>query len=425
MKNARYEVTTLANGLTVATAEMPHMESACVGLWALTGSRHEEPRRNGIAHFVEHLLFKGTPTRTAYDISREIEGIGASLDAFTTEDHTCYYTRGPAETMPRMAEVLVDLYTNATLDPQEIEREREVVLEEISMYRDNPSQHVEDLLAAAAWPEHPLGLPITGSEASVSRIRRGDLFAYHRERYSGENTILTVSGRVTHAQVLDLMGADLEALPRGKPVPYEPVPNFLRQSGPRRMEEARDVEQAHLCIGFHTFGRHDTRRYALRLLNVLLGENMSSRLFQVLREESGLCYSVSSDAVTLEDTGLLSLYAGLDVDNVPRALELVAACLRDFTRKPVTRDLLGQALAYTVGQNRLSLEGSLSQMMWIGESLLSYQTIVEPAETFRRLGQVTAEEVREVAQNLFRPEGTAIAFIGSEIPELALNGFLV
>jgi predicted Zn-dependent peptidase len=191
------------------------------------------------------------------------------------------------------------------------------------------------------------------------------------------------------------------------------------------MEEARDVEQAHLCIGFHTFGRHDTRRYALRLLNVLLGENMSSRLFQVLREESGLCYSVSSDAVTLEDTGLLSLYAGLDVDNVPRALELVAACLRDFTRKPVTRDLLGQALAYTVGQNRLSLEGSLSQMMWIGESLLSYQTIVEPAETFRRLGQVTAEEVREVAQNLFRPEGTAIAFIGSEIPELALNGFLV
>ncbi len=424
MNTVRYEVTRLGNGLTIATAEMPHLESACLGLWALTGSRHEEPRKNGIAHFVEHLLFKGTPTRNAYDISREIEGIGASLDAFTTEDHTCYHTRGLAETLPRMADVLIDLYCNATLDPQEIEREREVVLEEIAMYRDNPSQHVEDLLAAAAWPEHPVGLPITGTEASVSRIRRGDLFAYHRERYSGRNTIVTVAGRVTHAEVVDLMGESLSGLPEGSEVPYAPVPDSLRMNGPRRLDEARDVEQAHICIGFHTAGRHDPRRYALKLLNVLLGENMSSRLFQVLREETGLCYSVSSDVVTLEDTGLLSLYAGLDVDHVPQALDLIATCLRDFTRLPVTRDLLQQALAYTIGQGRLSLESSYSQMMWIGESLQAYQRIVEPAETFSRFGEVTVAEVREVAATVFRPEGTAIAYIGSEIPEMALDGFL-
>jgi predicted Zn-dependent peptidase len=424
MNTPRYEVTRLENGVTIATAEMPHMESACAGLWALTGSRHEEPKRNGIAHFVEHLLFKGTPGRTAYDISRQIEGIGASLDAFTTEDHTCFYSRGPAETLPAMVDVLVDIYRNATLDPQEIEREREVVLEEISMYRDNPSQHVEDLLAAAAWPGHPLGLPITGTEASVNRIKRGDLFAYHRQRYSGVNTVATVAGKVEHAAVVDLLGPVLESMLPGEAVPFAPVPHHMRQSGPRRLDETRDVEQAHLCIGFHTFGRHDPRRYALKILNVLLGENMSSRLFQLLREESGLCYSVSSDAVTLEDCGLLSLYAGLDVDNVPRALELTAGCLRELIRKPVSQDLLQQALNYSIGQSRIALESSASQMMWIGESLLSYQRIVDPGDSFGRLAKVTAEEVRMVAEEAFRPEVTAIAYIGSEVPEMALDGFL-
>ncbi len=424
MNTPRYQITRLANGVTIATAEMPHMESACVGLWALTGSRHEEVKRNGIAHFVEHLLFKGTPTRNAYEISRQIEGIGASLDAFTTEDHTCYYSRGPAETLAAMADVLIDIYCNASFDPQEIEREREVVIEEISMYRDNPSQHVEDLLAAAAWPGHPLGLPITGSEASVKRIKRGDIFSYHRQRYSGVNTVVTVSGRVEHNAVVDLIAPKLESMDPGETIPFSTVPPHMRQSGPRRMDETRDVEQAHLCIGFHTFGRHDSRRYALKILNVLLGENMSSRLFQLLREESGLCYSVSSDAVTLEDCGLISIYAGLDVDNVPRALELTAGCLRDFSRKQATPDLIRQALAYSVGQSRMSLESSLSQMMWIGESIISYQRIIDPRDSFARLSEVTPESVREVAAEVFRPEATAIAYIGSEVPELALDGFL-
>lgn len=424
MNTPSYRITRLPNGITLATAEMPHMESACVGLWALTGSRHEEVKRNGIAHFVEHLLFKGTPTRTAYDISREIEGIGASLDAFTTEDHTCFYTRGPAETLPAMADVLIDIYCNASFDPQEIEREREVVIEEIAMYRDNPSQHVEDLLAAAAWPGHPLGLPITGTEASVKRISRGDLFSYHRQRYSGANTVVTVTGRVQHEAVLEMMGPALEMMDAGEPIPFAAVPGQLRQGGLRRIDETRDVEQAHLCIGFHTFGRHDPRRYTLKILNVLLGENMSSRLFQLLREENGLCYSVSSDAVTLEDCGLLSIYAGLDVDNVPRALEWTAACLRDFARKRVSPELIRQALAYTVGQSRISLESSLSQMMWIGESLISYQRIIDPKESFAKLGEVTAEAVREVASEVFRADSTAIAYIGSEVPEMALDGFL-
>jgi predicted Zn-dependent peptidase len=424
MNIPRYQITRLTNGVTLATAEMPHMESACVGLWAMTGSRHEEVKRNGIAHFVEHLLFKGTPTRNAYDISREIEGIGASLDAFTTEDHTCFYTRGPAETLPQMADVLMDLYSSASFDPQEIEREREVVIEEIAMYRDNPSQHVEDLLAAAAWPGHPLGLPITGTEPSVKRISRGDLFSYHSQRYSGINTVVTVTGRVEHNAVVDLMGPSLQQMEPGDPIPFAPVPGQMRQSGLRRIDETRDVEQAHLCIGFHTFGRHDPRRYALKILNVLLGENMSSRLFQLLREESGLCYSVSSDAVTLEDCGLLSIYAGLDVDHVPRALELTADCLRQFAKKAATPDLIRQALTYTVGQSRISLESSLSQMMWIGESLISYQRIIDPRESFARLGEVNAEAVREVAAEVFRAESTAIAYIGSEVPEMALDGFL-
>ena len=183
--NVTYHTTALKNGATIATAEMPHMESACLGVWAGVGSRNEPPNLNGIAHFVEHLLFKGTPSRDAYQISREIEGMGASIDAFTTEDHTCFYTRGPAETLPGMADVLLDMICHPNCDPVEIEREREVILDEIHMYCDNPAQHVEDLLGAAAWPDHPLGRPITGTIDSVAQINRGDLFGFSPEPLHG------------------------------------------------------------------------------------------------------------------------------------------------------------------------------------------------------------------------------------------------
>ncbi len=422
--NANYRTTRLSNGIVLATAEMPYMQSVACGVWCTAGSRHETPALNGIAHLVEHLLFKGTPSRDSFDISREVESLGASLDAFTTEDHTCFSVRGPAETFARLAVVLADLYQHPTIDPAELEREREVVLEEIAMYRDNPAQHVEDLLGLAAWPNHPLGMPITGSEDSVAQISRGDVFAFHQGFYTGSNTFVTVAGAIRHEEAVDTLAPLFADLPAGEPADFLPIPTLMRFNGPRRVEELRGIEQSHLCIGFHSASRHDAMRFPLRLLSVLLGENMSSRLFQVLREEQGLCYSISSDVLALEETGLLSIYAGLDSEEVPRALELVERCLRDFTEQTVTPEALRDAQTYAIGQSRLALESVAQQMLWCGECLLAHQRIVEPAETVAALEAVRPEEVREAAQAVFHQDHAALAYIGSEIPEFALDGFL-
>lgn len=422
--NATYQVSRLPNGVIIATASMPQMESVCCGLWSMAGSRHETLEENGIAHFVEHLLFKGTPTRDAYSISREIEGLGASIDAFTTEDHTCYYCRGPAETYPLMADVLVDIYSHPMFDPAELEREREVVLDEIAMYRENPSQHVEDLLGLSAWPDHPLGMPISGTETSLKSLRRGDLFRFHQTHYTGATTIATVAGRISHEEALDELAHRLAELPEGAPTSFAPVPESMWNSGPRHCHEIRDLDQAHLCIGFHTPGRLHPDRFPLKLLNVLLGENMSSRLFQVLREEHGLCYSIVSDMVHLHETGLLSIYTGLDAESLPEALELTSQCLREFATVPVSRERIQHALNYTIGQARLGLETSLQQMMWIGESIIAHGHIVDPAETFSELRQVSPEDVQRTAQETFQQQRYATAYVGSESPELALDQFL-
>lgn len=421
---AQYHVTRLPNGVTICSAEMPAMESACLGVWALVGSRHESPRLNGIAHLTEHLLFKGTPTRDAYGISCEIEGMGASVDAYTTEDHSCYSVQGPAETLPHLADVLMDMFCRPSFDPVEMEREREVVLEEIASYQDNPAQHVEDLLGLAAWPDHALGRPITGTEDTVAGIKRGDLFTFHQTRYTGKNVIVTASGKVNHQQVVDLVTPLIGDLPEGEKLICHKVPPSMRINGPRRCEEVRDTEQSQLCIGFHTTGRTAKERHALRILNVLLGENMSSRLFQVLREEHGLCYSIYSDWLPLEDTGLLSIATSMDLNNVPLALELIEGCLREFALETVEPKRLQQAINYTVGQGRVALELARHQMVWCGENIMAFDRVVEPAEAFETLKKVTAEEVREVAEEIFHPKGAAVAYIGTEVPEAALDGFL-
>ncbi|MFT5466868.1 MAG: putative Zn-dependent peptidase [Verrucomicrobiales bacterium] len=425
MKSASYQTTRLLNGVTIATAEMPHMESVCVGAWVGVGSRFESPAMNGIAHFVEHLVFKGTPTRDATQISREIEELGASVGAFTTEDHTCFFTRGLTENLGELTEVLLDIVCRPTFDPAEIEREREVILEEISMYRDTPSQHVEDLLGEAAWPDHALGRPITGTHVSVAQINRGDLFSFHQTRYTGSNLIITASGKVNHDEFVRLVEPAASALEKGERATYHRVPTPMSESGPRRCDEVRDIEQSHLCIGFHACSRNDPERHALKVLSVLLGENMSSRLYQVLREEHGLCYSIYSDALPLDDTGLLSIYAGLDLDNIPQALDLIAGVLKEFAENSIDSKMIESAVNYVVGQSRLSLEGTEQQMTWCGESLLAHNRVVEPIEAFERLRNVTAADVKSLAQRVFHPSRTAVGYIGPEIPEFALDGFLM
>ncbi len=407
-----YRLTTLPNGTRVASIEMPHMQSVSVGIWAMVGGRYEPKPLCGISHFIEHLMFKGTEKRNARKISEAVEGVGGYLNAFTTEDHTCYYAKAAAAHLPILCDVLGDMYLNSQFAPTEIERERDVIREEILMVHDNPSQHVQELLSETLWPDHPLGRPLTGTAETISGLDRETFLGFRQKYYNGRTTLITVAGRTTHECVLELMGPTLGALPAGR------VPRFARPGDneqancPRITAVKQEIEQTHLAMGFYAYGRQDERRFALKLLSVILGENMSSRLFQKLRERYGFCYSVQSGIVSLEDTGALTIFAALDPAKLEKAVRVILQELDRLCLQPPSRSELRKAQDYTIGQTMMGLESTTNQIMWMGESLLSYKKVVDPAEVERRLLAVTPEEVRSVAQDCLQRAKLGIALAG-------------
>ena len=410
-----YQLTTLSNGVRVATAEMPHMTSVCVGLWAGVGGRHESARLNGAAHFLEHLLFKGTRRRSARRLSGEGEGLGGYLDAFTAEDHTCYFAKAEAGRLEQVSDVLIDLYLYSRLPAAEVERERGVIREEILMYQDQPAQVAEELLAAALWPSHPLGRPLAGTLETVASLRRDELIDFWRAGYHARSTVLAIAGRVEHAQVLAKVAPALAEMPGGRLprcTPWQSKDRRRKASTPRVVVEKRDTEQVQIVLGFLAPGRRDTGRFAVRLLSTLLGEKMDSRLFQSLRERRGLCYSVQSETATLAETGLLSISVGLDAKHLRAALGLIRRELDRLCAQPVSARELKAARDYLIGQHRLSLESTTSQMMWLGESLLGYGRVMSPTVTEAAFLAVTAADLQAAAQASLRDGFRALAAVG-------------
>lgn len=384
------------------------MHSVAIGLWTGLGSRHECAQTSGAAHFIEHLLFKGTPSRDAATIAREIERIGGSVNAFTSEDHTCYYVTGPAERTEHLCDVLCDMYSHPLIQANDVDLERDVIKEEIAMVRDQPSQWLEDLLSEAAWGnDHPLGRTITGTPETLDGMNRDTLLAAHATGYVGAQTVATVAGRIENHAALDILSQRLADLPAGQPTAMAPAPS---PGCPSRIE-VDDIEQAHLAIGFHSAGRHDESRYALKLLNVILGENMSSLLFQKLREQEAVCYSVQSDVMTFDDTGLLHIYAAVDPKNLDRTLTVTTETLADLIATDIDETTVEDAKTYVIGQSRIALESTSSQMMWAGESLLSYGRVRDPEISHDRIAAVTAEEMRTIAATLFTPENLVLAAV--------------
>lgn len=418
-QDVSYEISELPNGVRIATAEMPHMASVSLGFWASVGSRNEAPDEHGAAHFVEHLLFKGTESRSASAIVREIEGVGASVDAYTSEDHTCYYTRGPAELFDSMADVLADMYQHSTFQPADIENERSVIKEEIAMVYDQPSQYLDDLLSAAAWgADKPLGRSITGTTESISALGQRELKHFFDRSYIGAQCIVTAAGNVTHAQTLEVLAPRLENLAPGeRQVLVKPQ---LQSAQAAFCVASRDTEQIHFSIAFHAFDRHDDQRYAQKLLSVLLGENMSSLLFQKLREEEAVCYSIQTDVMTYEDAGLFNIYCALDPEHLSRALEVIADTLAQLRRELPDAHSLEESKAYTIGQSRIALESTSAQMTWVGEAVMAYGRLLDPANSQKRLQAVSCEDIRQVAAELFSPERLVIAAVGPEGVESTL-----
>ena len=407
-----FKTTESIGGIPLVVSEMEQVESVCVGLWFPAGSRYEPASASGALHFIEHLLFKGTKRRNARQISEAIEGVGGYLNAFTSEEMSCYHAAAPATQIGLLFDVLTDMVENSVFAPDEIERERGVILEEIKMYEDQPSQVVQDRLNELLWPRHGLGRPITGTLASVAKLTRNELLAARRKFYDPSRMTVTVAGRTTVAEVTKLMGRR-----RGSPQSLRAVraPVTDRKRYPAFSGVRKSIEQTHLAIGLLGLSRHDPRRYALKMLSVILGENMSSRLFQLIRERYGLAYSISTQVSFFHDTGSFNIVAGVENEKAAQALRMSLKTLAAIAQKAPSAGELRRARDYVIGQMYLGLEGTANQMMWAGEGMIGYSSVLCPREAAQRIAKVTAEEVRAVAASLMKNDRLAVAVVGPSV----------
>ena len=404
-----YHITRLPNGLRLATAELPHMASVSLGIWSAVGSRYERSGETGISHFIEHMLFKGTRRRSAAQISQEIEGLGGYINACTSEESTCYHARAHASHAATLMDVLADMYLNPVFDRQEITRERRVIKEEIAMTLDQPSQHVLELSDESLWPDQPLGRSIAGDERTLNRTRRRELAGFHARHYVSGSTVVVAAGDIRHRDLLDLSKRWAGRVATGKRSSWFPAVNG--QTRPEIKLFTRNMEQTQFALGIRTCSRHDPRRFSLRLANVILGENMSSRLFQSIREEHGLAYSIYSTPNFYHDTGSLTIAAGLDTTHTQKALKLTLDELRRLRDKPPGARELRRARDYLIGQLELSLESTESQMNWVGEQLLGFDQIIPPDEIKARLNEIRPGDIPRVVSDFFRPERLCLSLV--------------
>lgn len=403
----RYQTARCRNGMRVALAHLPESECVAYSLHLPVGGRHDPAGRAGLAHFLEHLSFKGTATRDARDLSFEIENAGAGIDAFTCEDETAYEARGDAETLPKLVEILADMLWHSTYPPGEIELEGEVIAEEILMYRENPSDHIGDLLSAATWAPHPLGEPITGTEDTLARIDRPAILDFAATHHRRRDLVIAVAGPYDMAEVLELVDA---VVPEATNPPPPPVP-APPPDGPRERSEIRDTHQLQFALAHRGFGRRDPRRHALMLLSMILGEGSSSRLFQSLREERGLCYQVDCQTNLFEEAGTLEIHAGLDPEAAEEAREVIDAECRDLVANGPRADELARAKRLATSSNRAAMESTASHASWVARALLDHGRVVTPAEALAELDAVTPDQVRAVARQIFQPLNRATAEI--------------
>jgi len=416
------KLTTLSGGLRVATCEMPHVQTAAMGIWASVGGRHEPAPLNGISHFIEHMLFKGTRRRSARQIMQEIEGVGGDMNAYTAEERTCYYATAAAEYFPRVCDVLCDIYLDPRFSKQDIDRERGVIGEEILMYRDEPSSHVQELLNATFWPRHPLGRPLTGTLQTIEGMGRGEFLDYRASHYHASSTVVSAAGKISHDEVVARVEHRLAGLGKGRKPGAKPAP--VPPPRPRLCVEARDIQQTQVALALPAFSHKDARRYAFHLMHILLGGNASSRLFQELREKRGLCYSVSTHPLTLDDTGVFNISVGLDKKNLEKSLGLILAGFKVLGTKLVGTAELRRAKEYAIGSSRMSLERTSSQNMRLGSSVLVYGKIVDPEEVHEKIRAVTPEEIRVAAQEILDPSRITLALVGPSPDEEMLQRIL-
>jgi predicted Zn-dependent peptidase len=402
--------TLLPGGLRVVTEHVPGVRSASVGIWVGVGSRDEQPAVAGAAHYLEHLLFKGTRKRDAARIAEEIDAVGGELNAFTAKEHTCYYAHVLDEDLPLAVDLVCDVVFDALLSEPEMETERRVVLEEIAMRDDDPEDLLHDAFCGALMPDHPLGRPVLGTEQSITELSRNALHGFYRRRYTLPRMVLAVAGNVQHRDVLRLVRKALGERLHGEATPVAPRTGRARIGTAPRLElHTDDTEQAHLMVGMRAISRHDERRFVIGVLNAALGGGMSSRLFQEIRERRGLAYQVYSSVASYADTGHLSVYAGASPDRLGEVVSVLREVLTSVARDGLSDAEVARGKGQLRGGLVLGLEDTSSRMSRIGKGELSYGDYLTVEQTLARIDAVTGEDVATLAKELLtRPIAAAL-----------------
>jgi predicted Zn-dependent peptidase len=406
-----YERTILDNGLRILTSTMPHIQSATIAFFIGTGSRYESDEQSGASHFIEHMLFKGTAKRpTARAIATAIERSGGIFNASVGQEESTYWAKVTQPNLDIALDVLTDLLRHARFDPAEIDRERDVIAKEINLTLDTPDDLVHILNNQLVWPNHPLGRDVAGSEESIASLNRDSLLAYMNNHYLPNNTVVSVAGNVEHEAVVDQVDACLGDWVRGEVAAYQPAQHD--QSEPRVRVQDKDTRQAYLCLSVPGLPRNHPDRLALRLLNVVLGEGMSSRLFNGIRGRRSLAYSVHSYISALYDTGVIGVTASVDPEYIGDAVEVVLTEWDKLRREEIPSEELDRTKDFIKGQLLLSLEDSLNVALWFGSQEILFPEILTCEEAIEAIEAITTADIQRVAQKLFLWEKLNLAVIG-------------
>ncbi|MFD1066273.1 M16 family metallopeptidase [Oceanobacillus locisalsi] len=388
---------TSSNGVRIVLESMPSVRSVTIGVWIKTGSRNETIHNNGISHFLEHMFFKGTKTRSAQDIAEAFDSVGGQINAFTSKEYTCFYAKVLDTHKAFALEVLADMFFESTFDEEEMEREKKVVYEEIKMCEDTPDDIVHDLLAEAAYGKHPLGYPILGTEKQLASFDQKQLQQYVEDHYTPENVVISVAGNVSHAFIHEI-DAYFGSFTRNASKENITKPVFLQEE----IYRSKDTEQAHLCLGYNGYEAGDKQLYPLAIVNNVLGGSMSSRLFQEVREKKGLAYAVFSYHAAFLDDGLLTIYAGTGKDQLGELEEVIQSTIHDFVEQGLSEKELRNSKEQIKGNLMLGLESTNSRMSRNGRNELVLQKHRTLDDLVREIDGITNEQITHVIQNVFQ-----------------------
>src|SRR5438552_9423886 len=410
--------TRLANGLTILSEHMPELRSVSLGIWLRRGSRHESSALNGICHFIEHALFKGTQRRTAHELATESDRLGGQFDAYTTHEMTGFVAKVVDTEMPRAFDLLADMVVNPRFDEDDLVKEQKVIIEEMKMIEDTPDELLTELFHAAYFPDHSLGRPIEGTAETVALFDHATTTDFHAHNYSPRNLVIAAAGNISHAQLIELAAKTFGDSGNGAEPPAT-VPFSPQPAAPILIERKEDLEQAHLIIAAPWPSAKSNDRYAASMLGTVIGGGTSSRLWQAIREERGLAYSIGAGGNTFTDVGMFAIYAGTSPANLDQVVDLSLKELRRAVREPIPEDELQLAKEQAIASVLLSLESSSARVGALARQEIIHQRRIPPDEIIRSIEKVTQEDMQRVAQDCFTTEELALGALGK------LNGFAV